>query len=128
MGQSNYKPSHRRTKVGRSFNGRRAIDMMYDHVWEAYRKRYLEINPRCYACGLKATTVDHLIPHQGDEKLFKKLNNHIPLCEICHNKVTAIFDKKHRAGMPVDNKIIWMQAKRAEKDLTFKVKVLPSYP
>lgn len=95
--------------------------------WQAYRLRFLEINPRCYNCGEHATVVDHLTPHLGDEKLFRQLDNHIPLCESCHNKATALWDRKFVVGGSIRNKVEWMVWNRAAKNLTFKVKVLPYY-
>ena len=102
---------------------------MYDRAWEAYRLKFLALNPECYACGKRATEVDHLTPHQGDEKLFKKTDNHIPLCESCHSTVTAKFDMKYRAGNPITDKIRWLNSRRTTTDTWSpkKVKVVPSY-
>lgn len=128
MGQRNFKPKHRATG-GRKFNGRKHIDEMYDHAWEKYRRRFLEINPQCYACGKPATVVDHLKPHQGDEKLFKQTDNHIPLCVTCHNTVTTMFDRNYRAGNPITDKIKWLSRNRipGTKTAWRRVKVLPYY-
>lgn len=71
--------------------------------------------------------MDHLIPHQGDKKLFEKLDNHIPLCKLDHDRATGLFDKKYRKGNPIDNKVKWMQMERALRGLTFKIKVLARY-
>ena len=76
-----FKPS--RGTGSKKFNGRAAIDAMYDETWERYRRSYLNINRYCYCCGKDATVVDHLVPHKGDEMLFKKTDNHIPLCAKC---------------------------------------------
>lgn len=102
---------------------------MYDGAWEKYRRRFLEVNNECYSCGRPATVVDHLIPHQGDEVLFKKLDNHIPLCEICHNTVTTKFDRNYRPGNPVTEKIKWLSRNRMPGgEWNFKkVKVLARY-
>lgn len=126
MGSRVFAPTHRKKTPGRTLDSKKWT-LLYDHTWKLYRERFLKINPRCYRCGGEATVVDHLIPHQGDTMLFKKLDNHIPLCQICHNKATGLFDRRHRPGMPVDNKIKWMQMERAMKELTFKIKVLPNY-
>jgi hypothetical protein len=121
-----YKPRSKGT--GRSFNGSKASDdMKWGSEWKAYRKRFIETNPRCYACGSTATVVDHLRPHKGDEKLFKQLDNHLPLCETCHNRVTGLFDKRFVVGGSLDSKIKWMQLQRLNRGLTFRVKVLPYY-
>jgi 5-methylcytosine-specific restriction enzyme A len=128
MGQSNFKPRHQTTS-GRSFNGRKKIDNLYDHNWEKYRLKFLAVNPECYACGKRAEVVDHLIPHQGCEKLFQKTDNHLPLCTPCHNLATNLFDKKYRAGNPVTDKIKWLNEKRVSFSLhPRRVKVLATYP
>lgn len=121
-----YKPK-RLSGAGRKFNGRKHLDNLYNHAWEKYRIRFLKTNPRCYVCGKPATEVDHLVPHKGDETLFKKLDNHIPLCESDHSKVTNLFDVKFKVGNPVTDKIKWMQMKRIGHGLDFKVRVLPNY-
>lgn len=128
MAQRNFAPKHR-SAVGRKFDGRKRINDMYDERWNAYRRRFLAINCECYACGKPATVVDHLKPHQGDEYLFKKTDNHIPLCVVCHNTVTAKFDMRYVAGNPITDKIQWLNRKRIPGGEwnPKKVKVLPSY-
>jgi 5-methylcytosine-specific restriction endonuclease McrA len=128
MAQRNFKPRHLKSPgTARKFNGRKHIDDMYDDAWNRYRQRFLAINPNCYACGKKAIVVDHLIPHQGDEKLFLKLDNHIPLCVRDHNTVTSLFDRKYVAGNPVTDKIKWLNDRRLHCENTIRVKVLASY-
>lgn len=126
MGSRLFKPRHRRQSIGRALSPKKWVEL-YDGEWKLYRLRFLKENPRCYRCGENADVVDHLVPHQGDTGLFKKLDNHIPLCTGCHNRATGLFDRRHRPGMPVDNKIKWMQMERAIRELTFKIKVLPNY-
>lgn len=128
-GQRNFQPKHRTKEVGRKFNGRKNIDEMYDAKWEAYRKRFLALNRECYACGKPAEVVDHLIPHQGNEFLFKKTDNHIPLCTADHNRVTGLFDQRYRAGDPIAKKVDWLNRRRVPTEdwSPKKVKVLPSY-
>ena len=128
MGHRTYKPRHRTSSTGREFNAKRAWDNLYDYNWEKYRTKFLAVNPRCYACGEQATVVDHLVPHQGDLVLFKKRDNHIPLCKSCHDTITAVHDRRYRAGNPIDRKLLWIANRRALKDLSFRVKVLPDYP
>lgn len=127
MGLSTFKPRHA-AAAGRSFSGKaKLLDRLYDRHWVAYRARFLAINSRCYKCGVPATIVDHLRPHQGDEKLFKQLDNHIPLCKRCHDTATALYDRRFKAGNSIKNKIEWMAWGRAALDLNFKIKVLPYY-
>lgn len=130
MAQRNFQPKHRKA-AGKTFNGRKDIEDMYRRTddWRNYCARFLKINPECYACGEPATVVDHLKPHKGDEHLFKKTDNHIPLCVSCHNTVTAKFDAKYIPGNPITEKIKWLSRKRVigGKWEPKKVKVLPSY-
>ena len=41
---------------------------------------------------VRATVVDHIIPHKGDQKLFWDTRNWQPLCKPCHDKKTATED------------------------------------
>jgi 5-methylcytosine-specific restriction protein A len=41
----------------------------------------------------KATVVDHIIPHRGDEKLFWDRDNWQALCKSCHDHKTWTEDK-----------------------------------
>lgn len=127
MGQRNFKPKH--GPVGRKFNPRKDIDEMYDKNWERYRARYLKVNTECYACGVPSQVVDHLIPHKGDPALFLKLDNHIPLCFVCHNTVTTKFDRNYKVGGVIDEKIKWLNLRRfpTEKWTPKRVKVMSYY-
>jgi 5-methylcytosine-specific restriction endonuclease McrA len=123
-----YSPRHKREGTGRKFNGRKAIDQMYDSTWESYRRKFLAINTRCYACGQAATVVDHVRPHKGSKTLFEKTDNHISLCKSDHDRVTTLFDRKFREGNSIDPKLRWLAHKRDSLGLTFRIKVLPEYP
>ena len=66
----------------------------YGSKWQKVRKKYLETHPLCVACVkegryVKATDVDHVIPHRGDQKLFWDQSNWQALCHSCHSKKTA---------------------------------------
>lgn len=111
----------------RRFDGQAHWKEMYDSQWEDYRRRYLAINQSCYSCGQRSEVVDHLVPAKGDERLFRKLDNHIPLCKSCHNTVTAKFDRRYRPGDHINQKLQWIANNRLKFDLTFRVKVLPKY-
>ena len=56
----------------------------YDREWQRYRMAFLAFNPSCKMCGAPATVVDHIIPHRGDDRLFRDPNNHQPICTHCH--------------------------------------------
>ena len=62
----------------------------YNRRWQKARKSYLEAHPLCVQCAkqgkyVRATVVDHIIPHRGDEKLFWDQNNWQALCKNCHD-------------------------------------------
>lgn len=98
----------------------------YDKEWDKYRFRFLHHNPQCYICPNKSTVVDHIVAHKGDPVLFKKLDNHLPLCSGCHNTITGRFD---RQLIPlVKEKMEFIQATRKSNNVVTRVKVLPSYP
>lgn len=56
----------------------------------AWNKRYLETHPLCVECMkegryVKATDVDHIKPHRGNEIIFWDQNNWQSLCHSCHS-------------------------------------------
>lgn len=108
----------------KKFNGRAGIEAMYKTAeWEKYSRNYLSINTRCYTCGDKSQAVDHLKAHKGDEILFWKLDNMIPLCHRCHNYCTAVFDKF--VVQKFNEKLNWLSRIREKNSLDFRVKVVP---
>ena len=73
---------------------RSASSRGYGKRWQQVRKRYLEVHPLCAECmkqGLyvKASDVDHIIPHRGDSDLFWDQSNWQPLCHRHHSMKTA---------------------------------------
>ena len=121
-----FSPSHR-NNFGKNIRSPRLDETKHYKTvsWTRYRERYLRVNDKCYACGEKSEVVDHVTPHHGDIVLFEKNDNHIPLCEVCHNRVTALFDRRHRSGDLGLPKLKWLSDQRTARGLTFKVKVLP---
>ncbi len=70
----------------------------YGRAWQRARKRYLEAHSLCVKCQrqgkyIKATVVDHVIPHRGDAGLFWDQNNWQPLCKKCHDQKTRREDQ-----------------------------------
>ncbi len=70
----------------------------YGRAWQKASKQFLAANLLCVRCMAegryrKATVVDHIIPHRGDEKLFWDRENWQPLCKRCHDKKTWTEDK-----------------------------------
>ena len=71
------------------------FDYLYDKYWWRARNAFLA-DPNNALCVehkrlgriVPATTVDHIIPHRGDLKLFWDQNNWQSLCTSCHSKKT----------------------------------------
>ena len=81
-----HKPQH--SEEVRSVSGRG-----YGKAWQRESKRFLQSHPLCVQCEkegryVKATVVDHIIPHRGDQKLFWDQDNWQPLCKACHDRKT----------------------------------------
>src|SRR5215207_611442 len=63
----------------------------YTWGWEKARAHYLREHPLCRYCLrdnriIRATTVDHITPHKGDDYLFWDRGNWQALCTMHHNK------------------------------------------
>lgn len=58
----------------------------YNHRWRVASKAFLKRFPQCARCFGRATLVDHIIPHKGDNKLFWDRSNWQPLCKPCHDR------------------------------------------
>jgi len=66
----------------------------YNHKWTLARKAHLLAHPFCVKClqrglSVKATDVDHIVPHKGDAELFWSEANWQSLCHACHSSKTA---------------------------------------
>lgn len=97
----------------RLFEGtRRNVSAPYNALyhtarWKALRKAFLAGRPFCAMCGARATVVDHIIPHRGDEALFYSEGNLQALCASCHSaktlKENGYFNTRGRAlrGRPL---------------------------
>lgn len=92
--------------------------------WVEYRNAFLAHNPKCYACAARATVVDHLIAWKvnPDELFLKKSDNFLPLCKPCHDYITGKFDAK--VVPDTAGKIAWINWKRAQNDISIRVKVV----
>ena len=76
---------------------RSASSRGYDSAWQKARKKFLEVHPLCVEClrqgrYVKATDVDHVIPHHGNMDLFWDMSNWQALCHSCHSKKTVSED------------------------------------
>ena len=58
----------------------------YDTAWDKARLAFLALYPCCAMCPALATTVDHVIPHRGDNRLFWDRSNWQALCTRCHSR------------------------------------------
>lgn len=70
----------------------------YGSAWQRARKQYLEAHPLCVECMregryVKATDVDHIVPHRGDQKLFWDRSNWQALCHRHHSMKTRREDQ-----------------------------------
>lgn len=90
--------------------------------WVEYRNLFLQHNPKCYACGKRATVVDHWKAHKGNMELFWKPDNFIPLCKLCHDTCTGLFDQF--VVPKTEEKIAWLQKKRLENEIDIRVKIV----
>lgn len=65
----------------------------YGAKWQMASKAYLRTHKWCKikgpSCTLKATCVDHIVPHKGDMKLFRDRKNWQAACASCHSTKTA---------------------------------------
>jgi len=59
----------------------------YTSVWQKASKRFLAKHPLCAheGCRARATLVDHIKPHRGDQTLFWDRDNWQPLCATHHS-------------------------------------------
>lgn len=74
-----------------------AAERGYGTRWQKARATYLASHPLCKQCDqrgliVRATVVDHIIPHKGDQNLFWSRDNWQSLCKPCHDKKTATED------------------------------------
>ena len=76
---------------------RSATSRGYGSKWQKARKQFLAANPLCVEClkegrYTKATDVDHIVPHRGDQKLFWDRGNWQALCHRHHSIKTGTQD------------------------------------
>ena len=76
---------------------RPASERGYGSAWRRARKQYLEVHPLCVECMragryTRATDVDHIVPHRGNQRLFWDEDNWQALCHRCHSVKTRSED------------------------------------
>jgi len=74
----------------------------YGRKWQAARAGFLRKHPFCAGClrrglTIRATELDHIQPHRGDQALFWRRANWQPLCKRCHARKTLA---ETRAAQP----------------------------
>ena len=96
---------------------------LYDQTsWFDHSRKFLQLNPKCYACGNVARVVDHVVSAKGDEEKFWCETNMIPMCKPCHDYVTGKYDKHIVAK--TEEKMKWIANKRTQTETTVRVKPL----
>lgn len=100
LGRANPVPNLRSSirSVTTRHENRRHAKMYTNKRWKGLRLAVLEEFPLCKFCGEAATTVDHIMPHMGNWKLFLDVENMQSLCKSCHDKKTRIERKVPRMG------------------------------
>ena len=61
----------------------------YDSEWRAMRASFLVKHPRCAMCGGTSYVVDHIMPHKGNDRLFRDRSNWQPLCHPAIQRKTG---------------------------------------
>lgn len=77
---------------------RSAASRGYGRAWQQASHAFLQAHPLCEECMkdgryTKATVVDHIVPHRGNEQLFWDRRNWRPLCKRCHDRKTRREDQ-----------------------------------
>lgn len=91
--------------------------------WVEYRNKFLRHNRDCYCCGQPARVVDHFVAFKGNEELFRKQDNFVPMCKSCHSTVTQLYDKQ--AVPDTAGKLAWINRKRDETGTTTRIVLVP---
>lgn len=91
-----YCDTHRRLHPQPS---RGATERGYTYAWSKASKAFLRSHPLCEEClkggkYVKATVIDHIVPHRGDRTLFWDRSNWQALCKQCHDRKTGREDRR----------------------------------
>ena len=78
---------------------RSASSRGYGRAWQKASKQFLSAHPLCVMCAaegryVKATVVDHILPHRGDSILFWDRSNWQSLCKAHHDRKTGLEDSR----------------------------------
>lgn len=71
----------------------------YGRRWQKASRAFLQSHPLCAKCMkegryVRATVVDHIIAHRGDQKLFWDQSNWQALCKMHHDQKTGREDSR----------------------------------
>ena len=114
-----HRPVGRRDKreADRDANHKRdaAVRALYKSArWQRARQMFLARHPLCAECQRQgrvsaANTVDHIIPHQGDQTLFWDESNWQSLCKLHHDRDKAEQEGRHaaRTKFDADGRVVW---------------------
>ena len=80
---------------------KRPTQRMYSTAWRKARAGFLRKHPFCATCltagrEVRATELDHVVPHDGDFDRFWTRDNWQPLCKPCHSRKTLAETKARR--------------------------------
>lgn len=75
----------------------------YDRWWARQRRAHLRQSPLCVCCDANgfirpASLVDHIVPHRGDQQLFRDQTNWQSLCAECHGRIKSVIERLWDAG------------------------------
>ena len=75
----------------------------YDARWHREAEQYRRHNPLCIGCfalgrRVKADVVDHIIPHRGDQRLFRAVCNWQSACQWHHNAIKPELERLFLRG------------------------------
>ena len=91
----------------------------YGSRWQRESKQFLQSHPLCVECVklgryTKATVVDHIVPHRGDQRLFWDQSNWQSLCKplehskllfLCYHLLIFVSHKNAKHNLPPDSNL-----------------------
>jgi 5-methylcytosine-specific restriction endonuclease McrA len=88
------------SKRGRIESRPGAWDRGYDRRWQKASNEFLWRNPHCLGCSAigvtrRATVVDHVIPHKGDQTLFWDPRNWQSCCVWHHSSIKLELERRY---------------------------------
>lgn len=97
----------------------KARDRGYNTAWDRATVEFRQFNPHCVGCAAigvreRATLVDHVIPHKGDQRLFWDRTNWQPSCTWHHNAIKLMLERLYQRG-ELAAKELWLYSETAQK-------------